>query len=102
VGARAGRRQAVERELEKDKEAPMPNAIFDESGNFLLYPTLLGIKMVNVVSNALVKILGKVENTERFLRVALFQGVPKSKRCAIPRLPDCHSRVTTHLRPKIN
>ena len=84
VGPRSGRRQAVERELEKDKEAPMPNAIFDESGNFVLYPTLLGIKMVNVVSNALVKILGKVENTERFMRVALFQGVPKIKRCAFP------------------
>lgn len=26
-------------------EAPKPNAIFDESGNFLLYPTLLGIKV---------------------------------------------------------
>lgn len=29
-------------------EAPKPNAIFDESGNFLLYPTLLGIKARSV------------------------------------------------------
>jgi len=130
-------------------EAPKPNAIFDESGNFLLYSTLLGIKVgprllhvlcthvalcageylaraatslllystllgikvrgnaafnrlahllqlklrcmltvhlltvmhtgfhpmqvVNLVSNRLVKIVGKVENTERFLRIALYQ-----------------------------
>lgn len=26
-------------------EAPKPNAVFDDSGNFLLYSTLLGIKV---------------------------------------------------------
>ena len=26
-------------------EAPKPNAVFDDSGNFLLYPSLLGIKV---------------------------------------------------------
>ena len=40
-----GRRLATEKELAADTAAPMPNAIFDESGNFVLYATLLGIKV---------------------------------------------------------
>jgi len=32
---------------------------------------------VNLVTNRVSRILGKVENTERFLRVALYQGIPK-------------------------
>lgn len=43
-----GRRLAVERDLERDGEgqkvAATMNAVWDESGNFILYPTLLGIK----------------------------------------------------------
>jgi hypothetical protein len=36
---------AVEKEIEKTETAPQPNAVFDESSNFLIYPTLLGIKV---------------------------------------------------------
>ena len=32
---------------------------------------------MNLVTNRVSRILGKVENTERFLRVALYQGIPK-------------------------
>lgn len=40
-----GRRLALERELEKDSKAGSTmNAVWDESGNFLIYPTMLGIK----------------------------------------------------------
>jgi len=40
-----GRRLAVERELEKDQRAwKTMCAVWDESGNFVIYPTLLGIK----------------------------------------------------------
>lgn len=40
-----GRRLAAERELEKDERAwRTMNAVWDESGNFVIYPTLLGIK----------------------------------------------------------
>lgn len=66
-----GRRLAVEKEILVDPMAPHTQVIFDPSGNFLFYPTLLGIKVVNIVSNQLVKIVGKVENTERFLHLAL-------------------------------
>ncbi|CCA72530.1 probable cyclophilin E [Serendipita indica DSM 11827] len=47
-----GRRLAVEREIEEDEVASRSmNAVWDESSNFILYPTLLGIKVVNIVSN---------------------------------------------------
>jgi hypothetical protein len=73
-----GRRYALEKEIRAQGDAvPAPNAVFDESGNFLLYATLVGVKVVNLVSNVCVRVLGKVENTERFLRIALYQGIPK-------------------------
>ena len=40
-----GRRVAVERDLLAAETALRPNAIFDDTSNFLLYPTLLGIKV---------------------------------------------------------
>ncbi|RLN81129.1 hypothetical protein BBJ28_00016101 [Nothophytophthora sp. Chile5] len=70
-----GRRAAVERELASSDA--VANCVFDESGHFILYPTLLGIKVVNVETNKLVKVLGKVESSDRFLRLSLFQGKPK-------------------------
>jgi peptidylprolyl isomerase domain and WD repeat-containing protein 1 len=39
-----GRRLANERELEKSDSAAREKAVWDESGTFVLYPTLLGIK----------------------------------------------------------
>ena len=38
----------------------------------------LARQVVNLVSNRVARILGKVENSERFLRLALYQGVPSS------------------------
>jgi peptidylprolyl isomerase domain and WD repeat-containing protein 1 len=78
-----GRRLAVEREMgnNPDLEIGFPNAVFDQSGHFLLYSTLLGVKVVNLVTSRCARIIGKVENTERFMRLAMFQGVPqKDKR----------------------
>ncbi|XP_022710991.1 peptidylprolyl isomerase domain and WD repeat-containing protein 1-like [Varroa jacobsoni] len=70
-----GRRVAVERELEKAGMLRYSNLVFDDSGNFLLYPTLLGIKVVNLITNRCVRILGKGEAL-RPLAIALYQGVP--------------------------
>ena len=94
-----GRRLAAERELAASAAAtaadaaaagaggapaapstrpPPGNAIFDASSNFLLYPTLLGVKVVNLATNRVARILGRVEAGERFLRVALYQGTPRA------------------------
>lgn len=68
----------MEHELEASPgAAATQNAVFDETGHFLVYASLLGIKVVNVETNRLVRVLGKLEAGERFLHVALFQGVPK-------------------------
>lgn len=65
-------RMAVERELDKSEISQTANLCFDESGHYLFYPTMLGVKVVNTFNNTLVKIIGKPENL-RVLRVALFQ-----------------------------
>ncbi|KAG6890621.1 hypothetical protein C0995_006597 [Termitomyces sp. Mi166 len=78
-----GRRLAVERELEMpgpDNFTPgrWINAIWDETGSFIIYPTLLGIKVLNVVTNRVVRLLGKDEAV-RFLNLSLYQGAPAKK-----------------------
>lgn len=50
-----GRRMAVERELEKVDGIRLTNIIFDETGHFVLYGTMLGIKVINVETNRYVK-----------------------------------------------
>ncbi|KAG0602485.1 hypothetical protein M758_10G017100 [Ceratodon purpureus] len=92
-----GRRIAVDREIEKTEGVPPPNAIFDESSNFLLYPTLLGIKVVNLHTNKVARIIGKVENTERFLRIALYQGGFSSKK--VKKLPAAAANVNEQREP---
>ncbi|CAG8486722.1 1718_t:CDS:10 [Ambispora gerdemannii] len=73
-----GRRLAVERELEKSPQSATMNAVFDESGNFIIYPTMLGIKVVNLHTNKVVRLIGKTE-THRYLNMSLYQGAPKKK-----------------------
>ncbi|NWH54899.1 PPWD1 protein, partial [Fregata magnificens] len=77
-----GRRMAVERELEKVDAVRLINIIFDETGHFVLYGTMLGIKVINVETNRCIRILGKQENI-RMMQLALFQGVAKKHRAAI-------------------
>jgi len=74
-----GRRIAVEKEMRKSPALMHQQAVFDESGNFLVYPSMVGVKIVNIHTNKLVRVLGKVEQTERFLGLALFQGKPMRK-----------------------
>ncbi len=95
-----GRRLAADRELEvpgPDGRVPgrWINAVWDESGSFVIYPTMLGIKgvlyspdwwerrliknaVVNTVSNRVVRLLGKDE-TVRWMNLSLYQGAPAKK-----------------------
>lgn len=63
---------AIEKEIEKSGILKMCNILFDESGYFLTFPTMLGVKIINIFTNRLIKIIGKTENL-RILKVALFQ-----------------------------
>jgi peptidylprolyl isomerase domain and WD repeat-containing protein 1 len=75
-----GRRLAAERELETNLVAKRAaNAIFDASGSFVLYATLIGIKVVNFRANKVSAIIGGGE-TPRFLHLALYQGAPGRKK----------------------
>jgi peptidylprolyl isomerase domain and WD repeat-containing protein 1 len=85
-----GRRVTVEKEIDNTESIPPSTAVFDESGNFVMYPTMLGIKrtlqsytianhciVVNTYTNRVVKVLGKAEGSTRFLRMVLYQGKTK-------------------------
>ena len=71
-----GRRRAVEQEIAGTLglSGVPPTAVFDESGKFLMFPTPVGIKVYSIARNRVVRLLGKVENSTRFLGLALYQG----------------------------
>lgn len=68
-----GRRMAIERDLDKVDQLKNERLAFDQSGYFLFYPTMFGVKMVNWYTNKCVKIIGKSENI-RPLSIALYQN----------------------------
>ncbi|XP_074301916.1 peptidyl-prolyl cis-trans isomerase CYP71-like [Silene latifolia] len=95
-----GRRMAVEKQIEQTVTAPQPNAVFDESSNFLIYSTLLGIKVVNLHTNKASRILGKVEGNDRFLKIALYQGDRSSKR--VRKMPLAAANANESKEPSID
>lgn len=48
---------------------------FDESGNFLIYPSPVGIRVYNLTTERVVRDIGKMEST-RFMGVALCRPLP--------------------------
>ncbi|KXJ16664.1 peptidylprolyl isomerase domain and WD repeat-containing protein 1 [Exaiptasia diaphana] len=77
-----GRRAATERDLEKSDALKYSNVVFDESGYFLLYGTMLGIKVINLHTTRCVRMIGKLENV-RVLQLALYQGQPQKSNAAL-------------------
>lgn len=77
-----GRRMATERDLEKTDTLRFSNVVFDESGHFLLYATMLGIKVINLHTNRCVRTIGKMENV-RFVQLALHQGKANKAKAAV-------------------
>lgn len=73
-----GRRLAHEREIESQTLKSKANVIFDETGNFLLYGSMLGIKVLNIYTNQLIRVFGKDENL-RAVNLSLYQGQPQKK-----------------------
>ena len=71
-----GRKVALEKELHGNATAPPSNCMFDQTGHFLLYPTLGGVKVLNLETNRLCRSLGQLE-ADRFVAVSLYQGIPK-------------------------
>jgi peptidylprolyl isomerase domain and WD repeat-containing protein 1 len=73
-----GRRLAVERELENPATRPKVNIIFDETGHFIFYGSLLGIKAINTLTNRVVRVFG-ADEAFRAIHLALYQGQPQKK-----------------------
>ena len=72
-----GKKMSVEKELTRTNLIKFNNLIYDESGYFLIYASLLGIKFVNLKTQKVKRLLAQKEHL-RPLSIALFQGKPKS------------------------
>ncbi|KAH9297785.1 hypothetical protein KI387_029467, partial [Taxus chinensis] len=59
--------------------------------------TVSALEVVNMHTNKVARILGKVENNERFLRIALYQGGSGSKR--VKRIPAASANVMENREP---
>ncbi|KAI1339621.1 hypothetical protein F5Y15DRAFT_79790 [Xylariaceae sp. FL0016] len=73
-----GRRLAAEREIESESYRQKVNVVFDESGHFILYGSIVGIKVLNTFTNQVVKVYGKDEHI-RPVNLAVYQGQPQKK-----------------------
>ncbi|KAH7077345.1 hypothetical protein FB567DRAFT_535071, partial [Paraphoma chrysanthemicola] len=73
-----GRRIGIERDLDQPTVRPRLNVIFDETSNFILYGSMYGIKVINTLTNKLVKLYAQ-EEPIRPLWLALYQGQPEKK-----------------------
>jgi peptidylprolyl isomerase domain and WD repeat-containing protein 1 len=73
-----GRRMATEKEIENPLVRNRINVIFDETGHFIIYGSLLGTKVINTLTNKVVKVYGQ-EEPFRALNLSLYQGQPDKK-----------------------
>ena len=75
-----GRRLAAERDL--DSKSPsstlQPNVLFDETGFFIIYGTFSGIIVRNLLTNKILKTLGR-DDGFRAINLAVYQGAPSRK-----------------------
>ena len=75
-----GKKVSVEKEISRSGMYKNNNIVFDESDNFIIYASLLGVKVVNIVTKSVSRLLAQREHM-RTLHLALFQGRPKSLSC---------------------
>ena len=73
-----GRRLGIERELDQPSIQSRMNVIFDETGNFILYGSMYGVKVLNTLTNRIVKLYAQEESL-RPLWLCLYQGQPEKK-----------------------
>lgn len=69
------RRKAMERDLETKGALKYEKAIFDNSGHFLVIPSMFGAKIYCLKSRELVRTLGANETNFRPLSLSLFQAL---------------------------
>ena len=57
-----GKKMSVEKELARMGAVKYNNLVYDESGNFLIYSSLLGIKFVNLATQKVSRLIGQREH----------------------------------------
>jgi len=87
-----GRRLSVEREIDRLHQqaalsstpiplstplSPVSTAIFDDSSTFILHTTMYGIKVYDIRTATLQRIIGNHESHDRFLQLSLYQSIPR-------------------------
>lgn len=75
------RRMNNEKDIDKTESLSFNNVVFDQSGHFLIYSTMIGIKIINIETNKCSRILGKGDNI-RPLHIGVFQGKIKRSTAA--------------------
>eukprot|EP00919_Chromeraceae_sp_WS-2016_P069684 GHVR01165249.1.p1 GENE.GHVR01165249.1~~GHVR01165249.1.p1 ORF type:complete len:537 (+),score=138.59 GHVR01165249.1:31-1611(+) len=89
-----GRRIASEKELRRESNINrLQTCVFDNSGRLIIIPTLIGIKVLSIESNQLLRVIGKGELGERLLCISLYQGLSKKRRIHAGAL-NCEAAVT--------
>lgn len=73
-----GRRIAVERDIDNPAVRSRINVVFDETGHFIIYGSMLGAKVINTLTNRVSKVYGSDE-AFRPLNLSLYQGQPEKK-----------------------
>lgn len=73
-----GRRLAQEKDVESSLLKDKNNIIFDETSNFIIYATMVGIKVLNTYTNQIVRTYAREEHL-RAVNLALYQGQPQKK-----------------------
>lgn len=69
------KRMLLEKEIEKNYENFYYSSLdFDESEEFLVLPSPIGMKLIYMKENRLISVFGCKENTERFVKGFLYQG----------------------------
>ncbi|KAI4839718.1 peptidyl-prolyl cis-trans isomerase [Plasmodium brasilianum] len=73
-----GKRLFIEKEIKKhikSKNIKLDMITFDESNQYIIYSTFIGIKVVNFITNQLCYIIGKNETNLRYLSLSLYQKI---------------------------
>jgi len=76
-GQRMDKEKKVQKEIASNPYICTSQIQWTSSSLFVLYSSLLGIKVVNVVTKRVVKLIGNGEANLRFINIALFEGIPR-------------------------
>ena len=102
-GEERARRHAMEEELAGQPRLCHSSLCYDDTGQFLIRTSHRGIEMIQVATSKIFRTIGEYEDTERFVGLSIYQGVPKvsSQRAASLKAGQTIDRTAPELDPTI-